>query len=473
MVFTSCTFLFVFFPVTVCTYFLLCKKYRNYFLFLASLIFYAWGKPSYIVLLLASVVVNYLSAIGIEYTNNMLLRKIELVLSLSYNIGLLFVFKYLNFIVTNINAAFGSEVVHQTSIVLPIGISFYTFQGVSYVIDVYKKNISAQKNIIYFGLYISMFPQLVAGPIVRYTDIASNLEERNVSLDDFTVGVQRFITGFGKKVLIADMLGSVADQIFALGTDELSVSVAWLGAVSYTLQIYFDFSGYSDMAIGLGRIFGFQFNENFNDPYRSKSITEFWRRWHISLSSWFRDYLYIPLGGNRKGNVYWNLFIVFVLTGVWHGASWTFIFWGIWHGSFILVERFLKNHFAVKVTKYSYILRWVYSMLIVLIGWVFFRADTMTYAVGYIKAMFGVAELSFIPFKVTYYLNARIGFILFVACFWSMPIRNRLLDKISQCFKKRNWVLEAGRCISYLTIFLLSVISLVSGSYNAFIYFQF
>ncbi|MDE7310789.1 MAG: MBOAT family protein [Eubacterium sp.] len=473
MVFTSCTFIFVFFPATVCTYYLLCKKYRNYFLFLASLIFYVWGKPSYIVLLLGSIVVNYLSARFIEHTNNILLRKIELFLALAYNIGLLFVFKYLNFIVLNLNAAFGSEVIQQTSIVLPIGISFYTFQGVSYVIDVFKKNINAQKNIIYFGLYISMFPQLVAGPIVRYTDIASDLADRNISLDDFAEGVQRFIVGFGKKILIADMLGSVADQIFTLGTDELSVAVAWLGAVAYTLQIYFDFSGYSDMAIGLGRIFGFQFNENFKDPYVSKSITEFWRRWHISLSSWFRDYLYIPLGGNRKGNVYVNLFLVFLLTGVWHGASWTFLFWGIWHGVFILVERFLRNYITVSVTKYTNFLRWAYSMLIVVLGWVFFRADTMTYAVGYIKAMFGVADLNFIPFKVTYYLNARIGLILIVACFCSMPIRNRVFDKVIRYFKNQDWVIEAGRCICYLTVFLLAVVSLVSGSYNAFIYFQF
>ena len=267
MVFTSCTFLFVYFPVTVCTYFLLCKKYRNYFLFFASLIFYAWGKPSYIILLLGSIVVNYISGRCIEHTYNLVLRKIEIFLALFYNIGLLFVFKYMNFVIFNINAAFGSEVIHQTNVVLPIGISFYTFQGASYVIDVYKKNISAQKNIIYFGLYISMFPQLVAGPIVRYTDIATDLTDRNISLDSVVEGVQRFIVGFGKKILVADMLGSVVDQIFTLGIDEISIAVAWLGAVAYTLQIYFDFSGYSDMAIGLGRIFGFQFNENFEDPY--------------------------------------------------------------------------------------------------------------------------------------------------------------------------------------------------------------
>lgn len=347
MVFSSVLFLFYFFPVVLFCYFIAPKELRNAILLLASLLFYAWGEPKFIAVLLLSILINYLAGICIHISQGTVLAKLSLTVSLLANLGILGFYKYANFGVGIVNRVMGRipawQAIPAVSVALPIGLSFFTFQGLSYVIDVYRGVAPVQKNPLYIALYISLFPQLVAGPIVRYTDIQREIGERKSSLDDIAQGAERFILGLSKKVMIADVLAAVSDSIFSTPVDGLDWPVAWLGAVCYTLQIFFDFSGYSDMAIGIGRIFGFHFLENFNLPYISTSVTEFWRRWHISLSRWFRDYLYIPLGGNRRGNVYVNLLIVFICTGLWHGAAFTFLFWGLWHGFFLIAERVGKR----------------------------------------------------------------------------------------------------------------------------------
>ena len=335
MLFSSMTFVFMFLPV-VCALYLLCKKeLHNPILLMASILFYAWGEPKFLAIMLLTILLNYLGAIYVEKSVN---KKLPLIITIIANLGFLVYFKYFNFILDNINALCHSNI-EPLNIIMPIGISFYTFQAVSYVIDVYRGECKAQKDIYKLALYICLFPQLIAGPIVKYHDIENQIDDREVNFDKVTLGVKRFIIGLAKKMLIANTMGAVADKIFMQPADTFSPLTAWVGALSYTMQLYYDFSGYSDMAIGLGLIFGFTFMENFNYPYISKSITEFWRRWHISLSTWFKQYLYIPLGGNRKGKnrTYLNLFIVFLLTGIWHGASWNFVIWGVWNGVFIIL----------------------------------------------------------------------------------------------------------------------------------------
>lgn len=327
MVFSSVIFLFVFLPVTLIGYYLMSAKGRNIWLLVVSLFFFCWAQFNYLWLILFSIGINYAGAILIDNLSDKVVRRACLVISIIANLGLLFYFKYFNFTIDAINRI-GNVSIPEKEIALPIGISFFTFQGLSYVIDVYKHKAHAQKNILKVALYIALFPQLIAGPIVRYVDIAKEIDYRTVSISDFSEGAKRFVLGFSKKILIANTMGAMVDSIWNAGVDQNTVAIAWVGAIAYMLQIYFDFSGYSDMAIGLGRMFGFHFLENFNIPYTSSSISEFWRRWHISLSSWFKDYVYIPLGGNRK-HVYLNLAIVFILTGVWHGASWHYIVWGV------------------------------------------------------------------------------------------------------------------------------------------------
>ena len=344
MVFSSPVFLLVFLPATLFFTLILPRRFQNIMLLIASLFFYAWGGVSFSLIIVSSITINYIVGRQIAKREGKKGAKNALILGLVLNLLLLGIFKYANFIIDNLNVVFDwihLEPVKMNSIYLPIGISFFTFQAISYIVDVYKKKTPAQKNLIDLALYISLFPQLIAGPIVRYHDIAKQLRNRIPGIKKFASGVERFILGLAKKVLIANTFALVADKIFALEIAEMSTSMAWLGAVAYTFQIYFDFSGYSDMAIGLGRMFGFEILENFNFPYISKSIREFWRRWHISLSNWFRDYLYIPLGGNRKtqGRVFLNLLIVFFLTGFWHGAAWNFVIWGLFHGLFLVIER--------------------------------------------------------------------------------------------------------------------------------------
>lgn len=324
MVFSSIVFIFLFFPLTILGYYLINPKFRNYWLLFVSLIFFGWSQPNYLWIIVLNIVINYVAAYCLE--NSHKYKKIILVTAIAVNLGILFYFKYFNFILDSVNKLFALSL-ELREIILPIGISFFTFQGMSYTIDVYRKTVRAQKNPLKVALYITLFPQLIAGPIVRYTDIAAEIDKRTVSSDDFCAGIERFILGLGKKAVIANAMASCVDGIWNAGIDHVAWNTLWIGSIAYSMQIYFDFSGYSDMAIGMGKMFGFHFNENFNLPYMSRSISEFWRRWHISLGSWFRDYVYIPMGGNRK-RVYFNLAIVFLLTGLWHGASWHFVAWG-------------------------------------------------------------------------------------------------------------------------------------------------
>jgi alginate O-acetyltransferase complex protein AlgI len=462
-------------PLVIVGYRLLKENYRLYYLLLASLFFYAWGEPRYILVMLLSIVINYVCGLLIYVSRtrklstngNGISTKIILTFSIVGNLGLLFYFKYLNFTLDTINRFFNTDFVYQ-QIVLPIGISFFIFQGMSYVIDLYRHQADVQKNPFKLAFYISFFPQMMAGPIVRYTDIKEQLYKRDESSEIFVDGAKRFIIGLAKKVIIANNMGYVADLVFANLAVENTVATAWLGVICYTFQIYFDFSGYSDMAIGLGKLFGFQFRENFNYPYISKTITEFWRRWHISLSMWFRDYVYIPLGGNRKGNVYANLFIVFVLTGFWHGASFNFLVWGLWHGFSLIIERL----FGMREAKNKKIvpLRYALTMLVVVIGWVFFRSPGLRYALTYLGIMFGIVQPENVGFTIWYYLNPKTIFILGVAVLASTPL-------LKQSFilpKFQNSV--AYKCMAsvlILALFFVSLVFVTASSYNPFIYFRF
>lgn len=395
MVFSSPIFLFIFFPAVFLLYRIVPGiKAKNIFLIITSLVFYSFGQPQYIVLLLASVVINYAAGLLLcreASEKNASFRKCVLAAAVMLNIGILAVFKYLDFAVENINAIFHSSAA-LPGIILPIGISFYTFQGLSYVIDVYRDNTIGARSFTKLLLYISFFPQLIAGPIVKYHDVAMMIDSRQTSPELTANGLRRFIIGLSKKLLIANAAGAVADSVFALDAGSLDMRIAWIGAICYTLQIYFDFSGYSDMAIGMGRIFGFKFLENFNYPYTALSVQEFWRRWHISLSSWFRDYLYIPLGGSYCGKMKANRnrLIVFFTTGLWHGANWTFVLWGLWHGMFLILEN--SGIVPVKKMRGSLagrILGHIYTLLVVILGFTLFRADTLTQAAGMFTAMFG------------------------------------------------------------------------------------
>ena len=468
LVFSSSIFLFLFLPIVLVGYHLIKANYRIYFLTIASLIFYAWGEPKYISVMLASICLNYILGLLINATekNRKYIRKTVLLIAVAGNLGILFYYKYLNFAIENMNYFFNTDFVYH-NIIMPIGISFFTFQGMSYVIDLYFKNVKVQKNPFYVAFYISFFPQLIAGPIVRYIDIEEQIYKRTESLEKFTAGAKRFIIGLSKKVIIANTVGYTADQVFANSALENTAATAWVGIICYTFQIYFDFSGYSDMAIGLGKMFGFDFLENFNYPYVAKTLTEFWRRWHISLSTWFRDYLYIPLGGNRSGNVYVNLFIVFVITGLWHGASFNFIIWGLWHGLFLIIER------ALKLTKVEnrnvVILRYPITMLIVVVGWVFFRVEGLQEALNYLGIMFGVVQPENAGFTVCYYLSMRVSLALVLAIIASLPI---LKGKFFKLIEQRP-VWNFASAIMSLILFFVSIAFVVSSSYNPFIYFRF
>ena len=394
------------------------------------------------------------------------------------NLVLLFYFKYFDFTVQTINDLFRAN--HWVrGIVLPIGISFFTFQGMSYSIDVYRGNVLVQKNPFRLALYIMLFPQLVAGPIVRYSDVELELAERKIDLNEVYEGLHRFIIGLSKKVLLANTFASLTDSIWqnaAVNADN-TVATAWLGAIAYTLQIYFDFSGYSDMAIGMGRMLGFHFPENFNLPYLSKSITEFWRRWHISLSSWFRDYVYIPLGGNRK-HVYFNLLFVFALTGLWHGAAWQFVVWGLWHGFFIVIERFAKKHVSGETFGWNW-LRHLYTLEIVIIGWVFFRAPSIESAVTYIGTMFGIGVSTTPRYSVLWYLGRWNVTFLIIGVLLSLGVHKRIADRLGEWMKKDQHksvvenTLMVGRSILLMGLFIWDLMRLMAGSYNPFIYFRF
>ncbi len=477
MVFSSLIFVCVFLPVTLLVYYVTPDKVKNYVLLLASLIFYAFGGMRYLILLLMVAGIHYL--LGILISRYTKFRKVFLAAGICFSVSILGYYKYMNFIIVNINGLLDRNIKPE-EIILPIGISFYTFQSLSYLIDVYRytdgkyfgnealNGCQVQRNPFNLLLYISLFPQLIAGPIVRYRDVSNQIKVRTHSIEKCSGGLERFIYGLARKVIVADTMGSVADKIFALETVNLTTGIAWIGALCYTLQIYFDFSGYSDMAIGLAEVFGFHFLENFNYPYISKSITEFWRRWHISLSSWFRDYVYIPLGGNRGGNVYFNLFIVFLLTGIWHGAEWTFFLWGVWYGIFIVVERLIKNSRFAAIRVPSF-LRWCYTMLVVIVGWVLFRADSVPAAASYIKRMAGIGRAEFSPFSWRYYLDNKTLFILIAAVVLSLIPMREEIEKLRQGCGVREV------CVKGLSVALLIIcfLTMVNNSYSPFIYFRF
>ncbi|MCU6791773.1 MBOAT family protein [Paenibacillus sp. WQ 127069] len=472
MVFSSTIFLFCFLPLVLLFYYLLKIEYRNAFLLVASLSFYAWGEPRFVFVIILSILINYLFGLLTHVCQQkfgLIINRIILLTGVAANCCLLFYYKYYDFFFSSINSLTGLDFPLK-HIVLPIGISFFTFQGLSYVIDLYMKKVPVQKNFIKFALFKAFFPQLIAGPIVRYVDVHQQIDNRICTVDDFAYGVRRFVMGLGKKIIIANTLGSVADNIFSLPNDQHSMTIAWIGAICYTFQIYFDFSGYSDMAIGIARMLGFKFKENFDFPYISKSITEFWRRWHISLSSWFKDYLYIPLGGNRRGNVYVNLLIVFIVTGLWHGAEWNFIIWGLWHGLFIIIERMLKKaNLNIKVPKVLY---WIYTALVVIIGWVLFRAPNLGYALEYLKIMFGLSKATHVGFSPWYYLDHSVIFMLLIACIASLPISKYLKETVGAYENHNNFSLLIQN--TYIAmLFVLCIMYLVTTTYNPFIYFRF
>ena len=468
MVFSSMTFLWCFLPLLLIIYYIVKDKYKNYVLLIFSLIFYAWGEPKYIILMLLSIIINYFFGILIDRHKS--IKKVKFgffITAIIVNLLLLGYFKYFNFLINNVNNLFHLSISNR-NIILPIGISFYTFQIMSYLIDLYRDKIKVQNNILNLALYISFFPQLIAGPIVKYKDIEDQINNRKVTLNDFVLGTRRFIFGLSKKVLLANSLALIADTIFNSNISDVTTLTAWIGSISYTLQIYFDFSGYSDMAIGLGKMFGFSFMENFDYPYKSKSITEFWKRWHISLSTWFKEYIYIPLGGNRKGNkrTYINLWIVFLITGIWHGASWNFIVWGLFHGFFIFIERLgLK-----KVLDKFHIINHIYTLLIVNFGWVLFRVDSLKNGIRIIKKMIiPINNKSNIRlFKI---ITPKNMLIIFVAILFSCIIQE-LFKKIKEkeTVKKYFPYMELV-IIAFLWIFCISF--LVSNTYNPFIYFRF
>ena len=468
MVFSSLIFLFVFLPFTLVIYYLSPKSIRNLILLIVSLIFYAWGEPTYIVIMIFSTVFDYTNGILIgKFRDRKGIKKAVFLNSIIVNLGILGFFKYYGFLIENINHIFNLSIVVKT-LPLPVGISFYTFQTMSYVIDVYLDKVLIQKNIISFGAYVTMFPQLVAGPIVKYGDVVKELDNRKENLDKFGQGVELFIIGLGKKVLLANNIGILWTAVKATAITDLSVVTAWLGIIAFTFQIYFDFSGYSDMAIGLGKMLGFDFMKNFDYPYTSKSITEFWRRWHISLGSWFREYVYIPLGGNRvsKAKLFRNIFVVWFLTGLWHGASWNFITWGLYFGVFLIIEKFFLLKWLEKKPK---IIGHVYTMVLVIISWVFFDVDTLSLAFKYIGVMFGIGSVGFIDNNAMYYLSTNI-ILLIILCIFSTPLPKRILDNIR---KRLNIVGAILVPQIYLAIMILATAYLVNSTYNPFLYFRF
>ncbi len=478
MVFSSITFLFFFLPVALLAYY--CSgRARNITLLAMSLLFYSWGEGIYVLVMLGSIWVNYFAGINLQKKH----KKTVLTGALLYNFSLLGIFKYANFITDNVNILLPHihfNTIHLDPVHLPIGISFFTFQAVSYIIDVYRGTVSPQKSILNLGLYISLFPQLIAGPIVRYHDIAKSLHWRKFRSVDFSYGIERFLLGLSKKVLLANPLGLVADKIFALSSFDLNSPVAWLGALCYTLQIYYDFSGYSDMAIGLGRMFGFRFLENFNYPYISNSMQDFWRRWHISLSSWFRDYLYIPLGGNRKGTgrTCVNLLLVFFLCGLWHGANWSFVCWGLFHGFFLALER---TKIKTILNSFWMPIRHVITLTIIVVGWVIFRSETISEAISFLAIMFGAtqgSERQLLSIYLDQKFFCEFGFALLFATpvfpliqNYCLTIRQRFSNDTINSLSRP--VIAMTRLSVLTAISYFTIISLSASAYNPFIYFRF
>lgn len=470
MLFSSITFLFIFLPLTLLLYYLVPFRMKNYVMLAASLIFYAWGEPVYIILMILSIILNYFCGQDIyEKRDNARAMKMSLMFGVVMNLLILGFFKYYGLLMDTINAILPIDIPYRV-LALPIGISFYTFQAMSYLIDVYRKEVKPQENVLYFALYISMFPQLIAGPIVRYIDIEEQLKERSINSTKFGEGAMYFIRGLAKKVVLANTFGSVYEQVAAMQMGSFSTLTAWVGAIAYAFQIYFDFGGYSDMAIGLGKMFGFEFLPNFNYPYIAKSITDFWRRWHISLSTWFREYVYIPLGGNRctPSRHILNLLIVWMLTGLWHGAQWNFMFWGLYYGVILILEKYL---WGSKIEKLPAAVQHIYAFVLVLFGWVFFFSPTLGYAGQYLKVMFGIGAKGIFD-KQGFFMIFTNWLLIVIVILASAPRGYKLLKKITGCWQSEE-VRAIVTCVVYIAMFLLCIAFLVTETYNPFLYFRF
>jgi alginate O-acetyltransferase complex protein AlgI len=516
VLFTEPTFLLLFLPVLLALYFLpagarafqasVHGSFGNWLLLVASVIFYATGGGAFTWLMLGSIAFNYWMAIAVDRAQRpatgrpLVSARRILAFAVAVNLVVLGVFKYANFFADNVNTlvlALGVRPVVVPRVLLPIGISFFTFHAISYIVDVYRRDATAQKSPVHAALYLLLFPQLIAGPIIRYRDIADQLARRVVTADDFAYGVRRFVIGLAKKVLVANVVAGPADRIFGMRVAELSTGHAWLGIVCYTFQIYFDFSGYSDMALGLGRMFGFRFPENFRWPYVAASVQGFWRRWHLSLSAWFRDYLYIPLGGNRvsPARQYANLVTVFFLCGLWHGASWNFVIWGLWHGTFLVIERITFNRGARGASRKNAFpaisassavrsgpLHWpvwahIYTMLVVMIGWVFFRADTLSRAVAFLTAMAGLTTAAPTPYTVQWYLTSELSLALIAAAIGSTPWLPALAARVERTARAERpaiaWSASLVSIATLIALLVASIVQMAAHTYNPFIYFRF
>ena len=486
MVFSSLVFVFLFLVLTLGIYYAVPFKFKNFVIFVSGFIFYAWGEPKYVVVMLISTLIDYFAGLTMhKYNDNKAIKRIALIVSLVMNLSLLGIFKYSDFIFGSINDIFGLTLENpflditnnvfgavfgakpENHLPLPIGISFFTFQSMSYTIDMYLGKIKVQKNVISFTAFVNLFPQIVAGPIVRYDDVAAELDNREINLDLIYEGIVRFITGAGKKVLIANGIGQLWNEAFALMGSEMSVLTAWLGIIGYTLQIYFDFSGYSDMAIGLGKMMGFNFPENFDYPYLSKSISEFWRRWHMTLGAWFRSYVYIPLGGNRcsKWRNVFNLAVVWLLTGIWHGASWNFILWGCLYGVLIIMEKLFLGKLLEKLPT---AVRWFYTMLLVVLGWVLFVTPDLSSAFSYMGIMFGSTGI--LADSTALYLLINYGVMMILGIFACTDAWKIIVEKVSA---KLPVAVNIATPIAKIAVFILCIAYLADATYNPFLYFNF
>ena len=468
MLFSSIVFLFTFLPAVMILYYLLPVRFRNVILLLASLVFYAWGEPVYLFLMLLSILFNYFS--GLDIARNLQDKraaKRSLVFNLIINLAVLGFFKYEGFVLDTLNGILPVHISYH-ALPLPIGISFYTFQILSYIIDVYRGNVKVQTNLSNFALYVTMFPQLIAGPIVQYADVDEQLASREVSWTKFGEGSMYFIRGLAKKVLLANTSGMIFTEVSGLAKGNIAVVTEWLGAFAYMFQIYFDFSGYSDMAIGLGKMFGFEFNMNFNYPYVSKSITEFWRRWHISLSSWFRDYVYIPLGGNRVSKIKHirNLLIVWFLTGLWHGAAWNFVAWGLYYGVILIIEKYFLSPVLDRLPD---VVRHIYSIVLVVIGWVLFFSSSFGQAADYIRVMFGAGAHGFADRESMYLLTSNL-ILWLILIFGSTPLVH---FRYEHMLRSKKWNTTIINSVVYAALFIVCIAYLVTETYNPFLYFRF
>lgn len=472
MVFSSTIFIFFFLPITLAGYYVLPEKCKNTWLLIASLFFYAWGGIAFFPIIIYTILVNYAGGLLVDYFRQRSSKKAEkaaFIVIIFLNLLNLGYWKYTGFILEVLRDITGLSF-DVPEIILPIGISFFTFQGMSYVVDLYRGEVPVQKNLQKLSLYIALFPQLIAGPIVRYTEIEKQLTQRKHSVDDFAGGIRIFTVGLAKKAIIANSVALTADAVFDGPSWQNTPAIAWLGLLCYTFQLYFDFSGYSDMAVGLGRMFGFRFAGNFNYPFISRSVTEFWRRWHISLSSWFRDYVYIPLGGNRTGNVYLNLFCVFVLTGIWHGASWNFVLWGVYFGIWVVIERFISKNVRLRI-KIPAALSVVWTMFLWMMSMVLFRAETLGNSIQYYKSLFGRLELHNVGYSLSWYLNRHEIFILIIAAVAALPLGKNICLWLQK--KLPETLFTVLENIVTLLLLGISILYVVTGTYNPFIYFQF